>query len=148
MPGLPEGVIVGQALFGAGVRFPFGHRDHLSLDKIDQAYVLHDLSSVAGEWPRTLDCRSGTARIDSGRNRGHTRGTSRDDEGLTRGDYVDSRCFDKRWRRNSRERCTRARTALGPTPSTSAISASDMPSTSCSTSVVRWSAGSTSSASV
>src|SRR6185369_12439713 len=84
VPGSPEGIIVGQALVGAGVRFPLGHRDHLSLDEIDQAYVLHDPSFGAGEWPRTLDCRSGTARIDSERDRGHPRETSRVGEGSTR----------------------------------------------------------------
>src|SRR5260370_6710700 len=62
--GLPEGVIVGQALLDAGVRLLLGHRVHVVLDKIHQADVLHNAPAV-GEWLRTPACRSEGAEIDS-----------------------------------------------------------------------------------
>src|SRR5438309_2051658 len=46
----PESLIVRQALVGAGLRLALGHRLHLLLDQVDQAHVLHRLSSALVEW--------------------------------------------------------------------------------------------------
>jgi hypothetical protein len=56
----PEGLIVGEALLGAGVGLPLGQGVHILLHKIDQADVLHSPLLEMG-WLRTPDGRPGTS---------------------------------------------------------------------------------------
>src|SRR5262245_44393022 len=84
MAGSPEGVIVGQAFLGASVRLLLGHLAYLSLNKIDQADVLHKPSPSRLPGARSPHSRSGKGQIDSAGARGYHagRGPPRD-ESLT-----------------------------------------------------------------